>query len=77
MHSNTRTHATVTFARAHTHAGKAYAPGDQLAVYKLDAAWLVAQGVARFSDPSAPIPEPTPSTGDTRRTATPGDHHGS
>ena len=66
----------VTFARSHTHAGVAYAPGDTLRVYKLDAAWLVAQGVACFTDTPAAPTRRTPN-GDVRRPDTTGDNHGS
>lgn len=68
----------VVFLNAHTHAGKPYARGDELLVLKLDAAWLVAQGVARFIDANPPASPRTPSAGDIRRTDTTGDnHHGS
>ena len=33
--------------RPHTHAGKAYAPGDAIAVSPAIADWLVAQGIAQ------------------------------
>ena len=63
MHTNTQhtpSVITVTFARAHTHAGRTYAPGDECSVRKLDAAWLVAQGVARFTCPPPLMPPPLP-----------------
>ena len=33
--------------RPHTHAGKAYAPGDAIAVSPAIADWLIAQGIAQ------------------------------
>lgn len=33
--------------RPHTHAGKAYAPGDAIAVAPAIADWLIAQGIAQ------------------------------